>query len=450
MSLPSLSKALRTGRPARWPKRRSGLVLFALLLLWTVAACNAPAPAPTPTVAPQPTVTPPPAKALWFGAALPLSGDLSRIGQTIRTGYDIGAAAINQSGGISIGGETYQVGVRYADLSDPAAVAAQIRQWLEQGNVDFILSPLGRPMVEALLPVLSEYSLPLVDINDTTSALYPTQPDAVRGPVWLFGLQQPAKAPLTGYFDMLRSLSGEQLRAVGISFVGSPEGLAQSQALAAYAQALDFTTAGFTTAPTGETDIDSLRSLQGQPDLIISQTPARAIPAMVQAIDDAGLAPRLWAFDEQAGSVSAALGDQAENALLLRKWSPDLDIYGDVVFPSAADYASFYQAGYQAQPSQLAAAATASLLALKAATEGAGSLDGQAVRDALSILDIDTFFGPIAFVLPPDQAGNGRPTGRNAGLVHVIAQMQDGQAVPIWPRFLAQGNLRLPEAQPSN
>ncbi len=68
------------------------------------------------------------------------------------------------------------------------------------------------------------------------------------------------------------------------------------------------------------------------------------------------------------------------------------------------------------------------------AFERAGSLEPDAVRDALSETDIMTFYGPIRF----DE------TGKNVSKPTVLFQVQDGKYVVVYPREFAEAEFRWP------
>ncbi len=73
--------------------------------------------------------------------------------------------------------------------------------------------------------------------------------------------------------------------------------------------------------------------------------------------------------------------------------------------PSAADFVAAYQGAYSEEPSYHAAGGYAAGLILQAAIEQAGSVDAQAVKEALDSLDQLNFFGHIKFDTTPEAHG---------------------------------------------
>jgi branched-chain amino acid transport system substrate-binding protein len=68
------------------------------------------------------------------------------------------------------------------------------------------------------------------------------------------------------------------------------------------------------------------------------------------------------------------------------------------------------------------------------AFERAGSLEPQAIRDALAETDLMTFYGPVRF----DE------TGKNVAKPMVLYQVQDGEYVVVAPTKWAAADVRYP------
>jgi branched-chain amino acid transport system substrate-binding protein len=93
-----------------------------------------------------------------------------------------------------------------------------------------------------------------------------------------------------------------------------------------------------------------------------------------------------------------------------------------------------YKAQYNQEPSYQAAESAACGVAFQAAIEKAGSIDPTKVRDALTQLDITTFYGQIKF----------DSTGSNTYKPMVTIQIQNGKAVTVYPSNVANASLQYP------
>ncbi|MEQ8951791.1 ABC transporter substrate-binding protein, partial [Parvibaculum sp.] len=93
-----------------------------------------------------------------------------------------------------------------------------------------------------------------------------------------------------------------------------------------------------------------------------------------------------------------------------------------------------YEETYDHAAPYQAAESSAAVQVFADAFERAGSLEPDAVRDALSETDIMTFYGPIRF----DE------TGKNVSKPTVLFQVQDGKYVVVYPREFAEAEFRWP------
>lgn len=95
---------------------------------------------------------------------------------------------------------------------------------------------------------------------------------------------------------------------------------------------------------------------------------------------------------------------------------------------SSEDYVAAYRRKFNvAEPTYATADATAAGIALQVAIQRAESLDPTRVRDALSSLDVNTFYGLIKF----------DDHGQNIYRSMLVEQIQNGQRLTVWPPELA-------------
>ncbi len=106
----------------------------------------------------------------------------------------------------------------------------------------------------------------------------------------------------------------------------------------------------------------------------------------------------------------------------------------DEYFGTAADYAARYESMWGEPPTYQAAESTATALALHLAIESAGSLETDAVRQALLDMDEMTFYGPINF----DE------TGKNVNKPMGAIQIQEGVINVVAPPEAAVASLEYP------
>jgi len=137
-----------------------------------------------------------------------------------------------------------------------------------------------------------------------------------------------------------------------------------------------------------------------------------------------------------AAKITENFPAAAEGILCATQWSPTLT-YSDEMFGSARDFSDLFQAtyeGYDAGVPYQSAQAAAAVMVFADAFERADSFDQDAVRDALSETDMQTFYGGIRF----SEAGN------NIAKPMVLWQIQDNQYQVVAPPEWASHELVYP------
>jgi branched-chain amino acid transport system substrate-binding protein len=127
------------------------------------------------------------------------------------------------------------------------------------------------------------------------------------------------------------------------------------------------------------------------------------------------------------------MGSAANYIIGPTQWEATMS-WEDEYFGNPADYAARYEEMWGEPPTYQAAESTAAALALQLAIEQAGSLEMDAVRQALFDLDVMTFYGPINF----DE------TGKNASKPMGAIQIQDGVINVVAPTEAAVADLQYP------
>jgi branched-chain amino acid transport system substrate-binding protein len=130
----------------------------------------------------------------------------------------------------------------------------------------------------------------------------------------------------------------------------------------------------------------------------------------------------------EAGKVVNDFPKVAEGFVCPTQWDETMKA-SDPMFGTAANYNKEMKAAhpeYKNVPYQTAQA-SAALLVWKAAFEMAGSLDQEKVREALTKVDIKTFYGGVKFA----------PDGSNPGKTIVMRQIQGGKFVVVAPPEVA-------------
>ncbi|HUF87897.1 MAG TPA: ABC transporter substrate-binding protein, partial [Thermohalobaculum sp.] len=175
-----------------------------------------------------------------------------------------------------------------------------------------------------------------------------------------------------------------------------------------------------------------------QPDVLLVSGHSKGAETAVRQIGEMNInVPMISVTHCDAADVTNKFPEASEGILCATQWDPTLT-YADDFFGSAADYAEEFRAAfpeYEDRPVPYQTAqATAAVWVYKDAFERAGTLDKEAVRDALSATDLMTFYGPIRF----SEAGN------NIAKPMVLWQIQNGEYNVVAPPEFASHELVWP------
>jgi branched-chain amino acid transport system substrate-binding protein len=109
--------------------------------------------------------------------------------------------------------------------------------------------------------------------------------------------------------------------------------------------------------------------------------------------------------------------------------------YKDDLFGSAADFAKMFEETYGYAPPYQAAESAAAVQVFADAFERAGTLDKEAVRDAIAATDMDTFYGHVKF----DE------TGKNIAKPMAMFQVLGGELKVVAPSKFAETEAVIPK-----
>ncbi len=119
------------------------------------------------------------------GAALPLTGEESRIGGYFKLGYELAVKEINDRGGVMLRAYHRKVPIKliiYDDKTDPATSRNVFERLAVQDHVDAMLGGYSTDLVQAQTVVPQQHGIPYVNGGGAATAIY------ARGFTTIFGL----------------------------------------------------------------------------------------------------------------------------------------------------------------------------------------------------------------------------------------------------------------------
>jgi branched-chain amino acid transport system substrate-binding protein len=189
--------------------------------------------------------------------------------------------------------------------------------------------------------------------------------------------------------------------------------------------------------PEHTTDVSAaLTKVRGDdPDLILGSVHVEEGIAIVKQSRELDVKPQ--GFGETVApptpDFSEALGDAANGVVGSTQWTAQVTGQ-DEIFGTAQDYARDFEQRFGATAEYHSAEGAAACLALVLAAQEAGSADPEKVRNALTELDTESFFGPIKF----------DDTGKNVTKPMSAIQIQNGKVTTIYPKDQAEAELQWP------
>ncbi len=367
---------------------------------------------------------------ITIGAPISETGRFAREGIWNQRGYDTWKEWVNtEYGGIKLGDERCEAKlIYYDDESDPDTSAKLIEKLITEDEVDFLLGPYSSGITMGTSAIAEKYGVIMVEAHGASEALFE------RGFENLFAVLTPAS-----YYteSALKALAEAGARTVVIAHLDETFSTAAAEGAVRWCNDYGLELLAMETYPADVADISAImtkfRDLQ--PDIFVGAGHFNDSVLFIRSAQELGFAPKamMLTVGPDSPEFVAELGDDANYIMGDSQWDKTMT-YEDEYFGTAADYAERYTDRWGEPPPYQSASSTAAALALHLAIEQAGSLEMDAVREALRNLDIVTFYGPINF----------DDTGKNTAKPMVTIQVLDGEARVVAPTDVATADLIYP------
>jgi branched-chain amino acid transport system substrate-binding protein len=377
---------------------------------------------------------------ITIGSAISLTGKYSTNGIHAKNGYDFAIDKINAAGGVKVGDKTYKLRViYYDDESTPARGAQLAERLISQDGVQFMLGPYSSGLTKAIAPVTEKYQIPMVEAEGASRSLFN------KGYRYMFAVLSTSEQYLASTISLAAGVAEKQGKKpsevrVALAFENDPfsqdvrAGVMDDAAKFGMQIVID------DQLPRDLSDmaatLTKVKALK--PDVLIVSGHSKGAATAVRQIGELGVeVPMLAVTHCEAADVVGKFGDTANGVLCATQWSETLT-YEDSFFGTAGNYNDEFKTAYpeyadKKVPYQTAQA-TAAVWVFKDAFERAGTLDREAVRDALAATEMMTFYGQIKF----SEAGN------NLGKPMVLRQIQNGEYNVVAPPEFASHALEWP------
>ena len=373
-----------------------------------------------------------------LGSAISLTGKYATNGVHAQNGYDLAVKKINQAGGVTVGGKSYELEiVYYDDESTPARGAQLAERLIRQDGVQFMLGPYSSGLTKAIAPVTEKYGIPMIEAEGASRSLF------TQGYQYLFAVLSTSEQYLASAIDLAAELAEKSGRKpsdieIAMAFENDPFSLDVRAGVVDDAAKYDMKIVIDDKLPRDLSDmaatLTKVKALK--PDLLIVSGHSKGAATAVRQINEMKVEVPMVAMTHcEAADVVGKFGAGANDILCSTQWAETLS-YEDGMFGTAAEYDALFKSEfptYKTVPYQ-SAQATAAVMVWKDALERANSFDIRKVRDAISATDMRTFYGPIKF----SEAGN------NIAKPMVLRQIQEGTYNVVAPSEWASHPVNFP------
>jgi branched-chain amino acid transport system substrate-binding protein len=359
------------------------------------------------------------APVITFGAAVSDTGKYAREGSDTRTGYALWLDWVNnEHGGINVDGVCHRAEIiLYDDESNSDTVSVLTEKLILEDGADFILGPYSSGLTQVASVITERENIIMVEGNGASDSLFE------RGFRNLFAVLTPGSYYTRSGIELAYAMGA---RTAVIAYEDTAFPTAVAEGAQQWLEELGYEVLAVESYPLDVADVSAMftQFRELDPDLFVGGGHFNDAVLFLNTAKELGFSPDGFLITVGPSNPTFVVEMEGDSYYVLgaSQWESSL-AYEDPWFGTAADYAARYEEMFGAAPSYQAAESTATALSLHLAIEAAGSIDTDAVRQALLDLDVVTFYGPINF----DE------TGKNVGKPMVTIQIQDGEILVVAP-----------------
>ncbi len=377
---------------------------------------------------------------ITLGSAISLTGKYATNGIHAKNGYEFAIKKIGEAGGVKMGDKCYNFKVIYYDDESKGDRGATLAERLiNQDKVQYMLGPYSSGLTKAIAPVTEKYKIPMVEAEGASRSLFN------KGYKYLFAVLSTSEQYLASAIALAAEKAKESGKSpssvkVAVAVENDPFSLDIRAGVLEDAKKFGMKAVIDEKLPRDLSDMSAILTKVKllKPDVLVVSGHSKGAATAVRQISEQNISVPMVAMTHcEAADVTGKFGAAANDILCSTQWAESLS-YEDEIFGSAANYEKEFKATYpeyadKKVPYQTAQA-SAAVYVFKDAFERAGSLDKEAVRDAIAATDLSTFYGSIRF----SEAGN------NIAKPMVLRQIQDGSYNVVAPSAFASHKLNWP------
>jgi len=349
----------------------------------------------------------------------------------MRAGYQTWLDAVRRAGGVRVGGDLRPVRLVFADdESEPLMAGQQVEKLVTGPGARLLLGPFSSPLTAAVAATADRLGALLVAPDGSAPGLFR------YGYKLLVSLRPPDTQLLIGLADLAATVA-PRAEPIGVLLSDELPIVTEIDGFRERAAALGLDPIQVEPFAPGSNDLAAPLERLGQlaPRLLIVATNQFQIERLMTRVQEALPPPPMSAVMHLPEAVGTSTTSRYDGALTVEVWSPRRALGGPVL-GSASAFADQFRRLHGYAPAVYSAAAAAAGLALQLGIERAASTEPREVRQALGALDVQTFWGRLAWDV------DGRPLHP----VVPVRQQQGTSDTIVYPPELATSQIKYPIA----
>jgi branched-chain amino acid transport system substrate-binding protein len=334
---------------------------------------------------------------ITLGSSISLTGKYATNGLHTQRGYDYAVDVINSSGGVKVGGKSYKLAVKYYDDESTPARGAQLAERLiQQDGIEYMLGPYSSGMTKAIAPVSEKFGVPMDEAEGASRSLF------TQGYKYLFAVLSTSEQYLSTAIELAAQSSSDPSKVrVAMAFESDPFSMDVRAGVVDAINKYGMKTVIDDQLPADLSDMSTtLTKVKAlKPDILIVSGHSKGAATAARQINEMKINVPMVAMTHcEAAKVQEKFPKAANGFLCPTQWVETLS-KSDSMFGTAAEWNSGFKKAhpsYSSVPYQ-SAQASAAVYVFKEAFEAANRFDQDAVRDAISAVEMETFYGDIKF-----------------------------------------------------
>ena len=319
-----------------------------------------------------------------IGAIGPLSGAAATYGESVKNGAQIFLDKVNANGGIN----GKQVVLKFEDdEADPTKAINAYDKLINQDGVKLLLGAVTSGSANAVGPNATADGIPTITPSGTETNLTTTGGEYVFRTCYIDSTQG----------KVIAKYATENLKANTIAILynkDSDYSIGIAEAAKEQFEANGGKVVEYLSYNDGDKDFSAqLTNIKSSnPDVLVLPDYYSVVPVIADQARKIGITSQLMGGDGWDSPELVKIGgDAVEGALFVNHYSPDDSD------PEVQEFVNSYKEKFGQTPDAFAALSYSTLQLFEEAITNAGSTDGEAVRDAIKNINVDTISGNIKF-----------------------------------------------------